>query len=80
MIMAQSAGVRRSPRSGGTREFRNDGQLQKRRRRSFELETLDWAMEMVKDDLQEKLKNTKFTSMEPRQAALELLERIRRRI
>ncbi len=61
-------------------QFRMDGQLRQRRHRSFELETLDWAMEMVKSDLQEKLKNTKFTSMEPRQAALELLARIRGRI
>ena len=47
--------------------------LEKRRKQAFQLETLDWAMEMVKEDLQEKLKTTRFTSTEPRQAALELV-------
>jgi len=61
-------------------QFCRDGQLQKRRRRSFELETLDWAMAMVKDDLWEKLKTTKFTGTEPRQAALELVGRIGERL
>jgi putative protein kinase ArgK-like GTPase of G3E family len=56
------------------RQFRQDGRLEKRRNQAFQLETLDWAMEMVKADLQEKLKTTKFTSTEPRQAALELID------
>jgi LAO/AO transport system kinase len=58
------------------RQFRQDGRLEKRRNQAFQLETLDWAMEMVKSDLQEKLKTTKFTSTEPRQAALELIRGI----
>jgi len=58
------------------RKFRRKGQLQKRRRRSFQLETLDWAMEIVKADLQEKMKISTFTSTEPRQAAIELVKRI----
>lgn len=61
-------------------QFRKDGQWSERRRRSFELETLDWAMEMVKSDLQKKLKTTKFAGTEPRQAALELVERIGERL
>ncbi len=57
-------------------QFRRDGRLEKRRNQAFQLETLDWAMEMVKADLQEKLKTVKFTSTEPRQAALELVDKI----
>jgi LAO/AO transport system kinase len=57
-------------------QFRRDGRLEKRRLRSFKLETLDWAMEMVKSDLQEKLRTAKFTSTEPREAAIELIGKI----
>ncbi len=62
------------------REFRRNGQLQARRKRSFQLETLDWAMEIVKADLRDKLKTTTFTSTEPRRAALELVKGIGERI
>ncbi len=58
------------------REFRSNDQLQARRKRSFQLETLDWAVEIVKADLQGKLKTTTFTSTEPRQAAMELVKGI----
>jgi putative protein kinase ArgK-like GTPase of G3E family len=57
-------------------QYRRDGRLQERRTRAFELETLDWAMEMVKADLQEKLRTAKFTSTEPREAAIELIGKI----
>ncbi len=53
--------------------YRQDGRLQERRRRSFTLETLDWATEMVKARLQEKMKTPRFECVEPRQAALELV-------
>ncbi len=62
------------------REFRSNGQLQARRKRSFQLETLDWAVEIVKADLREKLKTTIFTSTEPRRAAMELVSGIGKRI
>jgi len=55
------------------RQYRQDGRMQERRRRSFTLETLDWATEMVKADLQEKMKTVQPTSTEPRQAAKELV-------
>ena len=55
------------------RQYRLDGRLQERRQRSFALETLDWAMEMVRAGLQEKLESISFDSMEPRQAAGQLL-------
>jgi len=52
---------------------RQDGRLQERRQRSFALETLDWALELVKADLQKKLETISFDSIEPRQAAGQLL-------
>jgi LAO/AO transport system kinase len=58
-------------------QYRQDGQLQKRRQRSFTLETLDWALELVKDDLQNTLETTSFKSIEPRQAAGQLLNHYR---
>ena len=54
-------------------QYRQDGRMQERRRRSFALETLDWATEMVKAELQEKMKTVQPTSTEPRQAAKELV-------
>jgi LAO/AO transport system kinase len=53
---------------------RQDGRLQQRRQRSLELETLDWALELVKTDLQNILKTMSFESVEPRQAAQQLLK------
>lgn len=57
-------------------QFRADGRLDKRRLRSFELETLDWATEMVKSRLREKMKTTRFESVEPRQAASQLVREL----
>ncbi len=54
--------------------YRQDGRLMERRRRSFTLETLDWATEMVKARLQEKMTTTRLESAEPRQAARELVQ------
>jgi LAO/AO transport system kinase len=54
-------------------QFRQDGRFKKRRIRAFEMETLDWAMEMVKEELREKVTTGRFSSTEPRQAALELM-------
>ncbi len=54
-------------------QYRQDGRMLERRRRSFTLETLDWATEMVKVELQEKMKAVQLTSTEPRQAAKELV-------
>jgi len=62
------------------REFRRNGQLRERRRRSFQLEILDWAVEIVKADLREKLQTTTFISTEPRRAAMELVKEIGKRI
>ena len=62
------------------RELRHNGQLQARRKRSFQLETLDWAMEIVKADLRQKLETATFTSTEPRQAAMELVSGLGKRI
>jgi len=55
------------------KQYRQDGRLQKRRQCSFALETLDWALELVKDDLQKTLETTSFKKTEPRQAAVQLL-------
>ena len=62
------------------RELRRNGRLQARRKRSFQLETLDWAVEIVKADLRQKLETTTFTSTEPRQAAMELVKGLGERI
>ncbi len=54
--------------------YRQDGRLQERRNRSFASETLDWAMELVRVRLQAKLATTPLQSIEPQQAALQLLQ------
>ena len=53
---------------------RENGRLQERRLRSFALETLDWALELIKDRLQEKLDTVHLESIEPRQAAGQLIQ------
>jgi putative protein kinase ArgK-like GTPase of G3E family len=55
------------------KQRRLDGRLQKRRQRSLGLETLDWALELVKTDLENTLKAISLESTEPRQAAEQLL-------
>ncbi len=54
--------------------YRQDGRLQERRNRSFASETLDWAMELVRVRLQAKLATTPLQSIEPQQAARQLLQ------
>ena len=59
-------------------EFRQGEKLQKRRLRSFTMETLDYALELVKADLQKELKTQSFDTIEPRLAAAQLVNRIKK--
>lgn len=56
--------------------YRSDGRFLKRRNRSFRSETLDRALELVRERLQVELTTASLKSKEPLQAARELLQRL----
>ena len=56
--------------------LRQEGELQKRRLRSRSVETLDWAMELLKPQLAELIREQAAADQDPRLAAEQLLTRI----
>lgn len=58
-------------------EFRQNGRLQQKRKRSFELETVDWAMELLKEPLTRQAHACKADDMDPRLAAEQIIKLFR---
>ncbi len=56
-------------------KHRHDGTMASRRRHSFAVETLDWAMEMLRPRLEEMIKETQ-DSVDPRLSAREILTKM----
>ena len=58
------------------KEWHASGCLERRRARSFQAETLDWAVEMVREQLAARLTASSPAAPDPRQAARELLKNV----